>query len=497
MTTEQDDTTAPMSDHHDAELTFAAAHELAARIANKEISSVELTKHYIARIEAFDERINAVVVRTFERALADAAEADAALAKGDLRGPLHGVPMTIKESYVMADTPSTWGLEAYRNNVATHDGLAVSRFRAAGAHFLGKTNVPMDLADFQSYNSIYGTTNNPWDVTRVPGGSSGGSAASLAAGFSALEAGSDIGGSIRTPAHFCGVFGHKPTWGIVPQEGHELFAGVPDSDLSVCGPLARDAEDLALALAIMAGPSTRESLGWRLELPQPEFDSLKGLKVALWADDEMAPVTKEISDRVLAAGETLQRLGATVSTRARPNFDVRQAHMTYQSLLTAVMSSAQPVEKVAQVQAKVAALDPADFSTDAVNARAAVMLHRDWIRHNFRREKLRRAWDEFFSEWDILICPQMTVPAFKHDHRPLAERTLDVDGQARDYFEPLFWAGLIISAYLPSTVFPTGLSHAGLPIGLQAVSGPYQDYKTIDFARLMAQEMGGFVAPSL
>jgi amidase len=486
-----------MSRSDETSWVYRSAHELAQCINNKEISSTELTQHYIDRIEAHDGAINAVVVRTFEQALEDAREADKAVARGRDLGALHGVPMTIKESYVMAQTPSTWGLEAYRENRSAVDGLAVQRFRAAGAVFLGKTNVPADLADFQSYNPVYGTTSNPWNTARVPGGSSGGSAAALAAGFCALEAGSDIGGSIRTPAHFCGVYGHKPTWGIVPQQGHELFPGVPDSDLSVCGPLARDAQDLALGLDIMAGPTARESMGWQLCLPRPSFKRLKDLRVAIWPTAEMAPVSAETQARVVQVGETLARLGVTVSDSARPEFDLKRAHVTYQSLLTAVMSSAQPAERVQEMQAVVAGFDPGDQSTEAVNARAAVMLHRDWIRHNFRREKLRVAWDAFFRQWDILICPQMPVPAIPHDHRPFAERSITVDGQARPYFEPLFWSGLVIASYLPSTVFPTGLSSSGLPVGLQAVSGPYQDYKTIEFARLLAAELGGFVAPEM
>ena len=215
------------------DLAFRSATELAELVRGGEIGSVELTRHFIERIERLDGDINAVVVRTFDRALADAAAADTALARGDATGPLHGLPLTIKESYVMAGTPATWGIEAQRDNVAAADGVVVGRFRAAGAHFLGKTNVPVDLADVQSYNPIYGTSNNPWNLERTPGGSSGGSAASVAAGFTTVEAGSDIGGSIRTPAHFCGVFGHKPTWGIVPMSGHEIVAGVPDPDLSV------------------------------------------------------------------------------------------------------------------------------------------------------------------------------------------------------------------------------------------------------------------------
>ena len=244
------------------DLTFAAAVDIAAAIQSKRVSSREVTQHYIERIESLDKSVNAMCVRVFEQALEAADQADQALVRNEVAGPLHGVPMSIKESYVLEGTPATWGIPAYRDNVARADGLAVARFKAAGAHFLGKTNVPIDLGDFQSYNEIYGTTNNPWNLGRTPGGSSGGSAAALAAGFTALEAGSDIGGSIRTPAHFCGVFGHKPTWGIVPMQGHELMAGVPDADLSVCGPLARDPRDLRLAMQIMAQPAGRQAVGW-------------------------------------------------------------------------------------------------------------------------------------------------------------------------------------------------------------------------------------------
>ena len=476
-------------------LTFAAAVDIAAAISAGEVSSREITQHYIDRIESLDSSVNALCVRLFEQALRAADDADRLQAKGENLGPLHGVPMSIKESYVHANTPATWGIPAYRDNVASADGLAVARFKAAGAHFLGKTNVPIDLGDFQSYNDIYGTTNNPWDASRTPGGSSGGSAAALAAGFTALEAGSDIGGSIRTPAHFCGVFGHKPTWGIVPMQGHELMSGVPDADLSVCGPLARDPRDLRLALDIMAKPAGRQAVGWQLHLPDCSLNDLQGLKVAVWASDEMAPVSKETESRVLQVAARFEELGAQVNYQARPNFDVRKAHMTYESLLTAVMSSAQPESAVAAIQERVAGLDPADQSREAVVTRAGVMLHRDWIRHNFRREKLKEAWDQFFTEWDVLLCPQFTVPAIAHDHRPFEERMIEVDGQQRPYFEPLFWAGIVVAAHLPSTVFPTGTGSDGLPIGLQLVSGPYQDRKTIEVSRLITAAKGGFSPP--
>jgi len=474
---------------------YESALDLAAKIKSGEMSSVELTELYIDRIEKYDGEINAVIVRLFDEAREDAARADQAQANGQDLGPLHGVPMTIKESYVIANTPATWGIEDFRENVADSDGLAVKRFRAAGAHFLGKTNVPTNLADFQSYNPIYGTTGNPWDTERTPGGSSGGSAAAMAAGFSGLEAGSDIGGSIRNPAHFCGVYGHKPTYGIIPMQGHELVANIPEADLAVCGPLARGADDLRVALDIMAGPAEREALGWQLNLPAADFKSLKDLRVAVWPTEELAPVATEIADRVVMVGDTLAKLGATVSDSARPAIDLIGAHNNYQTLLTAVMTGALPDEAVAAAQTVVDDLDPADTSMAAVNARATVIPHREWIRTNTQREKLRLAWNAFFEDWDILLCPQMATPAFPHDHRPFGERSITVDNEEQPYFKQLFWAGMIVNAYLPSTVFPTGPSRDGLPIGVQAVSAPYRDYRTIEFARLIADEIGGFVAP--
>jgi amidase len=472
-----------------------SASELTKKIKSKEISSLELTQTYIDRIEKYDDSINAVVVRIFDKALEDAIKADKALENGEYWGPLHGLPMTIKESYKIKGTKATWGNEAYRNNMADSDGLAVQRFKNAGAHFLGKTNVPLDLADFQSYNTIYGQTNNPWDVSKIPGGSSGGSAAALAAGFTGLEAGSDIGGSIRNPAHYCGVYGHKPTHAIIPSSGHELVPNVPEPDLSVCGPLARSAEDLGLALDVMSGPFGEEAVGWKLQLPEPQFKDLKDLKVAIWATDEMAPVASEISERALMVGEKLASLGATVSLDARPSFDTLHQEIVYQTLLQSVMSVSMPKDEIEKVQEIVNNLEPEDMSAEALLARGSVLSHRNWIRTNYQREQIKIAWSEFFSEWDILICPQQATTAFPHDHRKFSERKTIVDNQEQPYFQQIFWAGMIVNAHLPSTVFPTGPSNEGLPIGLQAVSGLYQDKKTIKFCELLSKEIRGFTPP--
>ena len=330
-------------------MEFATATELARKIREKEISARELTDLYIERIERRDGELNAVVVRDFEAARQAADAADQAVAEGQALGPLHGVPVTIKEAYDITGLPTTWGLPIFKDNLASQDAETVKRLKQAGAIFLGKTNVPQDLADFQSYNEIYGTTRNPWNVERTPGGSSGGSSAALAAGFSALESGSDIGGSIRNPAHFCGVYGHKPTWNIVPQQGHALPGMLASPDIAVVGPLARSAEDLALAMEVVSGPEPLVERGWKLDLPAPRHAKLSDYRVALWPTDAMAPVASEVADRVQQVGDRLAALGATVSDTARPAFDIQRSHETYLYTLNGVMAAALPDEALSLI----------------------------------------------------------------------------------------------------------------------------------------------------
>tara|TARA_A100001388_G_scaffold176257_1_gene131916 strand:+ start:3410 stop:4864 length:1455 start_codon:yes stop_codon:yes gene_type:complete len=479
------------------EIYHLPAHVLAKKIQEKEISSLEVTETFIERIEKYDHKINAVVVKTFEEAIEAAKSADKDISQNKIKGPLHGVPMTIKESYNIKGESTNWGIPDFKNNIAKKDSLAVQRFKKAGAHFIGKTNVPLNLADFQSYNDIYGVTGNPWDLKRTPGGSSGGSAAALAAGFSSLEAGSDIGGSIRNPAHYCGVFGHKPSHGIVPSSGHELIPNVPEPDLSVCGPLAKSAKDLEIALNIMAGPTDREAKGWRLNLQECEKTSLKDFKITIWNDDELAPVSTEISRRCTEIGEKLSSVGATVSFTARPQHDILKAEINYQLLLQSVMQSGMSDEEFAHIEQLAANLEPNDDSVEAILAKGTVLSHRHWIRQNYRREQIKISWYEFFEDWDLLICPQLATTAIEHNHKKISERTITVDNHEQRYFQQIFWPGLAVNAHLPSTVFPTGLSSNNLPIGLQAIGGAYMDKTTIKFAELYEKEFNSFVLPDL
>ena len=474
---------------------FKSATELALMIQEEEISSVELTQYFIGRIEKYDYTLNAIVIRDFDRALEAAKAADDSLSRGEISGPLHGLPMTIKEAYNIEGLPTSWGIPELAENIALTDSAMVSSYKAAGAHFMGKTNVPLALADLQSYNEIYGTTNNPWDISRTPGGSSGGSAAALAAGMTVLDSGSDIGGSIRNPAHFCGVYGHKPTWGIVPSQGHALPGSIAVPDLAVLGPLARSAEDLVLAMEVVAGADVLNKPGWQLKLPRPRASSLGDLRVAVWPTEDISPADRVIVDRVQEITDMLANAGAKVSDTARPAFSPRDAHYAYTDLLFSPISSGLTDEMFEQNKKEAAGFRSDDISAETIKARAATMDHRTWLKHDEIRTQIRMQWQRFFQDWDILICPIMVTTAFSHDHSIKAERTLIVNEIETPYLDQLFWAGLATLGSLPSTVFPTGLSEDGLPIGLQCIGAEFDDYTTIEFARLVSQEIGGFVPP--
>lgn len=478
------------------EPAFSSATDLARAIQRKQVSSLELTRHYIERIERFDDALNAVVVRDFERALEAAKRSDTAFARGHRSGPLHGVPMTVKETFDVAGLPTTWGVPEHSGAIARDDATVVERLKAAGAHVIGKTNVPLRLGDWQSYNDVYGTTRNPWDPERSPGGSSGGSAAALAAGLTGLEFASDIAGSIRNPSHFCGVYGHKPTHGIVPTLGHSPPGVVSAQDMNVVGPMARSAEDLALALDIVAGPDRFRALGWTLALPAPRVRTLRGLRVAIWPAEHAVPTSSAISGRVQEVGEMLARTGARVSDLARPDIPSAEFYATYLGLLGSTGLANLPDDYHASILRAAAAFGADDDSPLAVLARARVLDHRSWSDHEERRTRYRLRWQAFFDDWDVVICPVSATTAYPHDHRPKPERTLAVDAAETTHYQHYFWVGLASAAYLPSTAFPTGLSDEGLPVGLQIIGPEYGDRTTIEVARLIAQELGGFQPPS-
>ncbi len=479
------------------DVPFRSAKQLATALRRKKIGCEELLDLYLTRVEKYNPRLNAIIATDLEGARKRAQAADHAFASGENWGPLHGVPMTIKESYDLVGLPTTWGIPELKDNYPDRNALGVDRLLAAGVVLFGKTNVPLYLADYQSYNAIYGTTNNPWDLTRSPGGSSGGSAAALAAGLTGLEAGSDIGSSIRNPAHYCGVFGHKPTYGIVPPRGQALPGKVAQGDISVIGPMARSADDLALALDVMAGADEIDAAGWQLRLSAPRLKALRDYRVAVMLTDPNADVDTEVQDRLRALADFLAQQGARISDRARPDLDTGEVHRVYIRLLRAATSARQSTEEFARNLEVTQGLAPHDESYFAQMMRANTLHHRDWLAANEARHQMRWKWAAFFKEWDLLLCPVASTAAFPHDHvGERHERTIKVNGKQVPTTDQLFWAGYSGMCFLPSTVAPAGLTPGGLPVGVQIVGPQYGDRTTIAFARLLEREYQAFVPPS-
>jgi amidase len=479
-------------------LAFGSASELAAQIRRRQISSRELVECSVARIEAHDGKLNAVVTRDFERARARAAEADEATARGEAWGALHGVPITLKDSFETAGLRTTSGHAPLSGHVPAEDAVGVARLRAAGAVVLGKTNLPELAGDWQSFNAVFGQTNNPWDVSRVPGGSSGGAAAALAAGFVPLELGSDIGGSIRVPAGWCGVYGHKPSHGIVPTRGH--IPGPPgalgEADLAVAGPMARTAEDLDLALSLLAGPLEDRSVAWKLALPPPRRSALREYRVAAWLDDPAAPVDAAVGARLHAIVSDLRGAGVAVDDAARPAIELRHAIDTYLRLLFPIVLAGLPAPAFEGL-AGLAAAAPAE-AQDALTrmARYATERHRDWLAANEARHRIRAAFAAFFRSFDVLLLPVAPVVAIPHDpSEPMTSRRIQVNGASREYLELASWISLATLAWLPATSAPAGRTAEGLPVGLQIVGPWLEDRTPIDFATRLAALSGGFVPP--
>ena len=477
-------------------LHFRSATELGRLLRAGKLTSQALLDQCLDQYARHNGALNAVVVTDIARARKAAAAADRRLKKGKPLSPFDGVPMTAKESFDWTGTPSTWGDPRFKDNIASADAVAITRLTGAGAVIYGKTNVPLMLADWQSFNAIYGTTNNPWDVTRSPGGSSGGSATALATGMSALEIGSDIGASIRNPAHYCGVYGHKPTYGIVPYQGHLLPGIVEPGDISVAGPLARSARDLAVMLKLLAGPVGADARGYALALPPARQKSLKEFRVAVMVTDTQSEVDLDVQDLIGKLTQFLGKRVKTLSTTARPQFTTKEAMDVYIALLRSATSRRQSDAEFAANHKKVAASDPLDDSYLTKMLRAYVLSHRDWLKVNERRHQMRLLWDQFFEDWDVMICPAAASAAFPHDHEgERHERKITVNGKRVATTDQLFWAGYSGCFYLPSTVAPMGLTPQGLPAGIQIITRAYGDLTSIRFAEMLEKEYGGFVPP--
>ena len=483
-----------------SDLAYWSAAEVAAAIAGRELSSREHLEHLLARIERLDRRpeapLNLVVTLDAERARREADAADAAVARGERLGPLHGVCMTVKDSLMTRGMLTTCGAPQYAALVPEVDATPVARLREAGAVIFGKTNLPIWAADAQSYNALFGASSNPWNPTRTVGGSSGGAAGALAAGFTPLEVGSDIAGSIRGPASTCGVAGHKSSYGIVPAFGQ--IPGSPgtltQADLAVIGPMARTVDDLELALDVLAGPDEWNRIAYRLELPPPRHERLEDYRVALWLDEPSCPLDPGVRALLAAAAAALADAGVTIDDRARPDFTFDYATGVFRQLLAAALAGGYSKVEIEQMAASGdpgGGLVPGGYS----------LRHRDWLSANERRLQMRRKWHRFFDRasgrgWDAVLLPCLPTAAIPHDHtEPQGSRVIVVGGQPRPYLDQLLWAGLTGVAWLPATVVPVGLTAEGLPVGIQ-IAGPFlEDRTTLALARHLEEILGGFTPP--
>eukprot|EP01064_Diplonema_japonicum_P039227 TRINITY_DN9786_c0_g1_i1.p1 TRINITY_DN9786_c0_g1~~TRINITY_DN9786_c0_g1_i1.p1 ORF type:complete len:499 (+),score=129.69 TRINITY_DN9786_c0_g1_i1:64-1560(+) len=484
---------------------FKSCVQLAKDIKSGVITSAALLEHFIERVEKYDGPINSIVLKNYEVARERAAEADKALERGEDWGVLHGVPITVKENNDVEGLPTTVGIEALKGHKAAQHSSPVQRLHDAGAVIFGKTNLPVGVNDVQTFNPIYGCTANPYNLDLSPGGSSGGSTAALAAGLTAVEFGGDIGGSIRYPAHCCGLWGIKPTFDVIPRRGGvantKVSCGDPTGfvliDLAVKGPLARYPEDLTLMLDVLCGPVAAEKRGWKLCMPKSPPQPLKEYKVAVWGTDSLCPVDDDITAAVRRTVDILRKNGATVDEEARPKLDVKKSFDTYLQLLAAADNVGLSVE--AAKQAWKEADEAVGDSDEAKQARWLGQRHHEWWGAHAHRLEMCEKWEQFFEAYDFIIMPIACTTAIPHDHSgpndqafwKVGDRVIKgANGFTIPYHKQVFWASFAVHCFLPSTSFPAGCGHNGMPVGLQVMGPKYSDYDTITFAKVLA-EAGG------
>lgn len=477
------------------DIAFLSANRLAKLIRKRKIGCMELLDHYLSRVERFNPALNAIISTDIPAARRRARLADKMVAKGEKLAPLHGVPVTVKESFDVKGLATSWGVPAYRNNIAKEDAVSVRRLRNAGAIIFGKTNIPTWLADCQSFNPIYGKTLNPWNVDRTPGGSSGGSAAALSAGLTGLEMGSDIAGSIRNPAAHCGLFGHKPTMGICSTLGHTLANNLAPIDMLVIGPLARSADDLAISLSAIVGLDEIDTTGLKVSLPPARKKQLKEYRVSILVDDNTVPLTRDIVALQQELADFLKSSKVELEIGERPSLDAEEAHRLYDIMLRATTSARQTDEEFDANVAAREALDPEDDSKWARMLRGMTLSHRDWTVLNEARHQIRWKWHEYFQTYDLMLTPATMMTAIPHTETPPYERSVVIDGIQRPFMNQIWLPGYSNFTYLPTTVAPIGFASDGLPVGVQIIGPQYGDRTCIHFAGLLEKHFQGFTPP--
>jgi amidase len=440
--------------------------------------------------------VNALAAYDIEAAIAAAALADARFARGEARA-LEGLPITVKDSFETEGLTTSCGATELAEYRPHNDALAVARLRAAGAIVLAKSNVPRLTGDFQTYNALYGASANPFDLSRSPGGSSGGAAAAVASGFCAFELASDLGGSIRWPAHACGLFGLKTSWGQIPLYGH--IPPLPamrlknPPDLAVAGPLARSSADLDLVLSVAAGPINAQGPAF---LRKARKERPEDLRLAVWLDPDFAPIDQAVASSVLLAAEALRRAGARVDMAARPAFLFSEAFEIYAFLNFAIGFAGMPAEARAEIAARGKNFDADDPSYPAMQARAARLDAAVFGRMMERRTAIKKAFAAFFEDYDAILCPPAPCVAIRHDFTPdFFARRLQTSVGALPYYDLLKWSSLASLAHLPAAVAPVGRDAQGLPCGVQIICAFDEDRSAVAIAAMLEKELGGFAAP--
>lgn len=479
------------------EMAMAGAHEQLAAIRSKELSSVEMLEIVLDRVGRHNGTLNALVSFDEEGARTAARRADDATARGDDLGPLHGLPISVKDSYETAGLRTTCGQKRLADYVPAQDAEAVRRLRHAGAVIFAKSNLPTGNQDVQASNPVFGRTNNPWDLDRSPGGSAGGGAAATAVGMTALDFGSEIGGSTRIPSHYCGLFGHKASTRSVPLAGHIPYAPGDhgrwsDSDLGTGGLQARSARDILAVLRAVTG-SLFPSDGWSYSLAPPRATDLTDFRVAAWFEDPACPVDADVREAMNRAIATLEHAGATVVVEPTSlPVSLAESHRVFERLLYGYFSADRSTvsARMAANLVRRLAQNPRGGTLDVI--RGVTQTHSGWLKTHAMHEYLRVRWSQFFDQFDVLLLPVTPTAALPHHDRDhdLWGRRMLVDGVERSYWDQTKWNGLANLAGAPATTIPTGLNSDGLPIGIQAMGPSGGDLTTIEFAALLAEAMG-------
>ncbi|MBW7470390.1 amidase [Marinobacter sp. M216] len=483
---------------------YQPAYALLAELKAGRITSESLVRCFLERIRQYNSNINAAVTLDESRALEQARAADRSLAAGEATGSLHGLPLTLKDTWEVAGMTTTAGAPALHKHLPDYHADVARRLEDAGAIIIGKTNVPIYATDLQSYNKLFGVTNNPYNRDHTPGGSSGGAAAALASGMTPLEVGSDLAGSIRTPGHFCGVFGHKPTRALVSMRGH--IPGPPGTqsqpDLAEGGPMARSSRDLELLLKVIAGPSPAEARSWSLSMEPSSLENLEQARVGLWLDDPLCPIEEELSRGYRHLASELEAQGALVAEPKHGLLNLEHILPVYFNLLGSLIgSSIKPHQRrqmkwIARLDTWLKFFGPVTPFIGEY-ARGVNQAAHQWASWNERREKMRSEIETLFEEFDVLLTPVTPTAAIKHDHsQPVFKRRIMVAGQPRAYMDQFCWIALATVLGLPATSVPIGRTKAGLPFNIQVIGAPGKDLTTIRFGQLLEEAgLAGFRPP--